>query len=88
MIIARGAFEIRVGFLVGTRRRTRRTREIVRRSETAPSLHTGPEVWPPAIEIGPAFIAERVAVAHALRRAEMQVTLRRLLGVLGLRTTH
>jgi len=81
MIIARGAFEIRVRFVVGTRRRKRRTQEMARRNEIAASAQSSAKVWPPDVEIGPAFIAEHVAIAHALRREEMrQMLLRFFLG--------
>jgi hypothetical protein len=88
VIIARGAIEIRVRFLVGTRRRSRRPRPTVARTEGLVGTRDGAPVWPPHVEIGPAFIAERAAVAHALRRAAMQAALRRFLAALGLRKTH
>jgi hypothetical protein len=78
VIIARGALEIRVRFVVGTRRRKRGTREAVRRGEPAAGIQNDIPVWPP-VKITDTFIAEHVALAHALRRAAMRTMFLRII---------
>jgi hypothetical protein len=81
VIIARGAFEIRVRFVIGTRRRSRRSRPVIAtHRESVAAIEGATPIWPPPV-ITDALIAEYIAIAHAERRAAMGQMFLRLLAV-------